>query len=179
MSQWPGHGTRNTTLPGTRIVSPEAAGIRSRRTMRWVPRLGRMSVVARALDRERAVRQARPDAGRVDDRPGADDEVVAAELVADVDAGDPAALAERAVDAQPGRHGRAPGPGRAGDREREAGVVLDPVVEHERAAQPWPAQDRRVLEGRLDAQVAMPPAVPRRAEQVVQGQARRRRTGGP
>ena len=49
MSQWPGHGTKNTTLPGTRIVNPEAAGMRSRRTMRCVPRLGRMAVVAASV----------------------------------------------------------------------------------------------------------------------------------
>ena len=42
ISQCSPHGTRNTILPGTRIVSPVLLGIRSRRTTRWAPRLGRM-----------------------------------------------------------------------------------------------------------------------------------------
>ena len=42
ISQWSGHGTRNTILPGTRIVSPVLFAIRSRGTTRWAPRLGRM-----------------------------------------------------------------------------------------------------------------------------------------
>ena len=41
-SQWSGHGTRNTILPGTRIVRPVLFGIRARGTTRCAPRLGRM-----------------------------------------------------------------------------------------------------------------------------------------
>ena len=44
ISQKCGHGTRNTTLPGTRIVRPTSLGIRSRGTTRWAPRLGRRRV---------------------------------------------------------------------------------------------------------------------------------------
>ena len=43
ISQKSGHGTRKTTLPGTRIVSPVLFGIRSRGTTKCAPRLGRMS----------------------------------------------------------------------------------------------------------------------------------------
>ena len=43
ISQWSGHGTRKTTLPGTRMVRPVLFGIRSRGTTRWAPRLGRIA----------------------------------------------------------------------------------------------------------------------------------------
>ena len=66
----PGHGTRNTTLPGTLIVSPTELGIRSRRTTRWAPRLGTIRVDP---PRQRGRRIGGPDPGRVDDDSGPDD----------------------------------------------------------------------------------------------------------
>ena len=113
-----------------------------------------------------------PDAGGVDDRPGADVELGAAQLVGHVGAADPPALVQRAVGPDPGRHDRAALLGRPGDGEGEAGVVLDPVVEDERAAQALVAEGRRVLEGRLGPEVAMAAAVLGGAEEVVQREPR-------
>ena len=69
----------------------------------------------------------------------------------------------------PGHDRRAVLAGRAGDRERVARVVLDPVVEHQAAAQPLAAHRRGVGEHLGDREVAMPAAVLARAEHVVQG----------
>ena len=74
MSQWSGHGTRNTILPGTRMVSPVVAGMRDAGHDE-VGATTRQDAHRRAA--ERVARLGRPDAGRVDDRSGPDVEVAA------------------------------------------------------------------------------------------------------
>ena len=96
--------------------------------------------------RERAARPADPDTGGVDDRPGMDIELRARELVADVGSIDPWAAMKGAVGADPGRHDGAMLLGRPGHGEGEPRVVLHPVVENERAAEPLSAQRWRVLQ---------------------------------
>ena len=124
----------------------------------------------RSLDRERAVRQAGPDAGGVDHRPGADDEVRPAELVADVRTGDPARSREGAVDAQAGRDGRA----------RARAVRATASAKRASSSTPsWntkaPRSRGRRRTGVCSSAASTPryeaPAVPRGAEQVVQRQA--------
>ena len=74
--------------------------------------------------------------------------------------------------AHPGDGHAAGGDRRASHRERVPGVVLDPVVVQQAAAQPLGPQRRGELEGRALRQSPVPAAVVPRAEDVVERQAR-------
>ena len=99
---------------------------------------------------------------------GPDLERPLADEILDARADDPLAVEQRAVRADPRRRN---GPARergAEHRERQPGVVLDPVVVDDPAGQALPAQVRRVVDGARRPEVLREPPVAAGAEQVVQ-----------
>ena len=159
--------------------APSLAGMRSRGTTRWAPRLGRMR---HRRARERVVRVGRPDAGRVDDRARS-----GCRGPSPVDGRRGQSALERHRTrvslSQAGRPHPGDGDGRASvgqggphDGQREPGVVLHPVVVEQPAAQ----ARRGARTGRCPASPLGPGAGAsrrrgaRRARRT--GSARRRRT---
>ena len=132
------------------------------------PRLGTKRVAA--LERgESRFRVRRPDARRVDDPLGADLELRSRSRgrgrVAPISRS-PSSSGRSRVDPRR-RHGAAVERGPQ-HRERQSGVVLDPVVVDDPAGQALAPQVRRVLDRARRPEVLREPAVPPRAEQVVQ-----------
>ena len=159
-------------MPGTRIVNPAVAGIRSRGTTRWAPRLGRIRIDGLANG---WLGFGRPDARRIDDRARPDIELVAAEQVARAEASRAHRCAGSLSTAVARTRVTATGPGLGGKRgpqdgQRESSVVLHPVVVQQAAAKALPAQRRGDLEGLRPVEPPMPATVVPRPEDVVEGQ---------
>ena len=169
ISQWSGHGTRKTILPGTRMVRPIVLGIRARGTTRWAPRLGRIRIDAPLNGWSGSAAQT-PVASTT--APGRDLELGAGRQVLGAERVEHArrAVRPKAGGADPGDRHAAGGDRRAGHGQRVARVVLDPVVVDEAAAQTLGPQRRGELERVGLRQPPMPAAVVPRAEDVVQGQ---------
>ena len=109
------------------------------------PRLGTKRVAA--LERgESRFRVGRPDARRIDDALGPDLEPVAADEVLTRRPDEPLAVEQRPLGADPGRRHRPARERRSEHREREPGVVLDPVVVDDPAGQALAPEVRRALE---------------------------------
>ena len=169
MIQWPGHGMMNTTRPGIRSVSPPCGG----------------QAVApdddvRAAARDEACRRPRASANRASgsaaQTPVASmtrsarisNAVVAHEVARRVAPIEPLAVEQRRLGADPRRRDGAARERGPQHRERQPGVVLDPVVIDDPAGQALAAQVRRVLDRARRPEVLREPAVAPRAEQVVQ-----------
>ncbi len=157
------------------MVSPEDEAMRSRRTMMWEPRLGLIAAGAgppeRRAGKAPSARPAQTPVASMTARARMSNSA-AVQLVGHVGAADPSALVQRAVGPDPGRHDRATLLGRPGDGQGEAGIVLDPVVEDEGAAQALVTEGGRVFEGRRGPEEAMAAAVVGGAEEVVHPQPR-------
>ncbi len=119
--------------------------------------------------RQRRRRVGSPDTGGVHDRPCPDLVLLARQAVTDACPDDSPAVLDQRFRAR-ARHDRGSVlTSRPGDRQGVARVVLDAVVEHQAAPQPFATHRGRVLEHLADRQVAVPAAVPPCAEHVVQG----------
>ncbi len=162
-------GMTNSTLFSVRRISPVSSWIRSRGTTRWMPLDARTWNLPRSPTRCCTSSVHTPVAlTTARDR---STELVAGLLVAHADAGDALALAHEADHARVAGHGRAELGGRAGQRERVAGVVDLGVVVLDGADERVLAQRRGDPQRAAAGQVAVArqPRVP--AQAVVERQA--------
>ena len=157
MIQWPGHGMMNTTRPGIRSVIPPSAGSRSRRITMCEPRLGtNRSPPSIAANLASGSAAHTPVASMT--RLGPDLELDAAHTSRVTAAPTmPLAVEQRPLGPDASRGHRAAGQRRPQHREREPGVVLDPVVVDDRAGQALAPQVGRPARARRPAEVAAKP----------------------